>query len=102
MLEEAGATCCYARSEKQWVSDPQGVPWETFLTHGESTAYGNGGALGRLAAVGETAAAPVCCAPAAEASSAPHPARAPAAVRATIAVAVARPGRFTVSPPRSG
>ena len=70
VLEEAGATCCYARSEKQWVSDPQGVPWETFLTHGESTAYGNGGALGRLAAVGETAAAPVCCAPAAEASSA--------------------------------
>ena len=70
VLEEAGATCCYARSEKQWVSDPQGVPWETFLTHGESTAYGNGGALGWLAAVGEAAAAPVCCAPAAEASSA--------------------------------
>lgn len=52
VLEEAGATCCYARSEKQWVSDPQGVPWETFLTHGESTVYGDGGALGRLAAAG--------------------------------------------------
>lgn len=64
VLEEAGATCCYARSEKQWVSDPQGVPWETFPTHGESTVYGDGGALGRLAAAGEAASA--CRAPAAE------------------------------------
>jgi catechol 2,3-dioxygenase-like lactoylglutathione lyase family enzyme len=65
VLEEAGATCCYARSEKQWVSDPQGVPWETFLTHGESTVYGDGGALGRLAAVGGGGDASACCAPAA-------------------------------------
>jgi hypothetical protein len=63
VLEEAGATCCYARSEKQWVSDPQGVPWETFLTHGESTVYGNGGALGRLAAESEGAASSACCGP---------------------------------------
>ena len=68
VLEEAGATCCYARSKKRWVSDPQGVPWETFLTHGESTVYGEGGALGRLAAAGENvaAAASACCAPKAE------------------------------------
>ena len=66
VLEEAGVTCWYARSEKQWVSDPQGVPWETFLTHGESTVYGSGGALGRLAAVGEAATASACCAPKAE------------------------------------
>jgi catechol 2,3-dioxygenase-like lactoylglutathione lyase family enzyme len=66
VLEEAGATCCYARSEKQWVSDPQGVPWETFITHGESTVYGNGGALGRLAAASGAAAASACCAPKAE------------------------------------
>jgi len=38
---EAGATtCCYAHSEKNWVTDPQGVPWEVFLTLGESTVYG--------------------------------------------------------------
>lgn len=67
VLEEAGATCCYARSEKQWVSDPQGVPWETFLTHGESTVYGDGGALERLAAVGgDSGAASACCGPEAE------------------------------------
>jgi glycerol uptake facilitator-like aquaporin len=67
VLEESGVTCCYARSEKQWVADPQGVPWETFLTHGESTVYGSGGALGRLAEAGSgvAAGAPAhgsCCA----------------------------------------
>jgi lactoylglutathione lyase len=25
-------TCCYARSEKHWVTDPQGVAWEHFHT----------------------------------------------------------------------
>ena len=25
-------TCCYARSEKHWLTDPQGVPWEQFHT----------------------------------------------------------------------
>jgi catechol 2,3-dioxygenase-like lactoylglutathione lyase family enzyme len=40
VLEEGETTCCYARSEKSWISDPQGVLWETFLTSGESTVYG--------------------------------------------------------------
>ena len=25
-------TCCYARSDKYWVQDPQGIAWETFHT----------------------------------------------------------------------
>ena len=40
VLEEGKTTCCYAKSEKSWVEDPQGVQWETFLTIGESTVYG--------------------------------------------------------------
>jgi len=40
VLEEGATTCCYAKSEKSWVTDPQGVQWETFLTTGESTVYG--------------------------------------------------------------
>ena len=39
-LEQAAATCCYARSDKAWVEDPSGLRWETFHTHGESTVYG--------------------------------------------------------------
>ena len=42
VLEEGATTCCYANSEKSWIADPQGVQWETFLTTGESTHYGNG------------------------------------------------------------
>ena len=54
VLEEGATTCCYAKSEKSWISDPQGVKWETFLTTGESTTYGS-----------DTVAAPPssCCPP---------------------------------------
>jgi predicted enzyme related to lactoylglutathione lyase len=35
-------SCCYAKSEKSWIDDPAGIAWETFLTSGESTDYGDG------------------------------------------------------------
>lgn len=38
-LAEQGTTCCYARSDKYWAEDPQGVRWEAFHTHGEATTY---------------------------------------------------------------
>jgi catechol-2,3-dioxygenase len=41
VLEEGATTCCYAKSEKSWIEDPQGIQWETFLTTGESTVYGS-------------------------------------------------------------
>ena len=41
VLEEAATTCCYAQSSKNWITDPDGVIWETFLTTGEHTEYGN-------------------------------------------------------------
>ncbi|MFD2248307.1 ArsI/CadI family heavy metal resistance metalloenzyme [Pontibacter ruber] len=40
--EEGKCTCCYAKSEKSWITDPQGVDWETFYTYGEATVYGEG------------------------------------------------------------
>ena len=40
VLEEGETVCCYAKSEKSWIEDPQGIRWETFLTTGESTLYG--------------------------------------------------------------
>ena len=55
VLEEGRTTCCYAKSEKSWVEDPQGVQWETFLTTGESTTYGSGPL--------KDATAPPCCGP---------------------------------------
>ena len=32
LLDEGSTTCCYARSDKYWVTDPQGVAWEQFHT----------------------------------------------------------------------
>ena len=53
---EPGASCCYARSDKHWLEDPQGVVWETFHSMGEIPVYGAGRDAGN-----DTAA---CCAPA--------------------------------------
>ncbi|MCI0431247.1 MAG: VOC family protein [Rhodospirillales bacterium] len=42
ILEEGAVTCCYAKSEKAWVTDPAGIAWETFHTSGEASEYGSG------------------------------------------------------------
>ena len=42
VIEQGQTTCCYAKSEKSWIDDPAGIAWETFLTAGESTNYGDG------------------------------------------------------------
>jgi catechol 2,3-dioxygenase-like lactoylglutathione lyase family enzyme len=48
VLEEGRTTCCYAKSEKSWITDPDGIVWETFHTDGEATTYGDNPALGTL------------------------------------------------------
>lgn len=61
-FEEGKTACCYARSEKSWIADPQGVAWETFLTTGESTSYGGGVDAAAPESHAATKPAP-CCAP---------------------------------------
>jgi len=59
VFEEGATTCCYAQSEKRWIRDPQGVQWETFLTTGASTVYGqDAGLAGQAEATGSS-----CCTP---------------------------------------
>lgn len=64
VLEEGATTCCYAKSEKSWIEDPQGVQWETFLTTGESATYGSD-PVGAAVDDASKAASfpPSCCAP---------------------------------------
>ncbi|MGE0597589.1 MAG: ArsI/CadI family heavy metal resistance metalloenzyme [Hyphomonadaceae bacterium] len=62
VLEEGKTTCCYAKSEKSWINDPQGVAWETFLTSGESTTYGGGVESAAPESHAATKPAP-CCEP---------------------------------------
>ena len=66
VLDEGNTTCCYARSQKSWIADPDGVVWEAFHTTGESTVYGGTVGLEGLvpSAQAATAAPAKCCAPA--------------------------------------
>ena len=59
VIEQGQTNCCYARSEKSWIEDPAGISWETFLTAGETTDYGDGS--GEREA--RTAKTQSCCAP---------------------------------------
>jgi catechol 2,3-dioxygenase-like lactoylglutathione lyase family enzyme len=59
VIEQGQTSCCYAKSEKSWIDDPAGISWETFLTTGESTDYGDGSGE-RDARVAHSQA---CCAP---------------------------------------
>lgn len=56
IIEEGATTCCYARSEKSWTADPDGLVWEAFLTMGEARVYGEAPKL-------ETIAPRPCCGP---------------------------------------
>jgi catechol 2,3-dioxygenase-like lactoylglutathione lyase family enzyme len=70
-LAESATTCCYARSDKYWAEDPQGLRWETFHTFGEATTYyapeGAGAvteeARGAPRIANESAAQVACCGP---------------------------------------
>lgn len=39
-MDQEATICCYAKSDKSWVTDTAGVRWETFFTMGEATSYG--------------------------------------------------------------
>ncbi len=58
-VSETNAACCYVRSDKEWAIDPSGIRWESFLTHGPITTYGEGAAT----EVKAEPTASACCAP---------------------------------------
>ena len=40
LVEQTGTACCYARSDKYWVTDPAGIAWETFHSLGTVPVFG--------------------------------------------------------------
>lgn len=60
VLEQGATTCCYAKSDKSWITDPDGVVWEAFYTNGDATVYGDSP---ELSALSSSAAAGACCTP---------------------------------------
>jgi hypothetical protein len=55
VLEENEKSCCYAKSDKYWITDPQGIAWETFHTLGAVPLYGESRSATRQGA------AAACC-----------------------------------------
>lgn len=63
--DERGASCCYSKSDKYWVTDPQGIAWETYHTLGDIPTFGEPAAGACCAGEGkaEASARPrTCCA----------------------------------------
>jgi len=52
--EQRNAACCYARSNKYWTQDPQGIAWETFHSLDTIPTFNDGT---------EESAASGCCVP---------------------------------------
>lgn len=57
VMEQTGTTCCYAKSDKAWTVDPQGVVWETFRTLETAPTYG------QSRPTSEKQSSSACCAP---------------------------------------
>ena len=98
LLDEGATSCCYARSEKHWITDPQGVAWEHFHTLADIPLFSEpagpaatpkpGPSPDPIAATA-SAPAPACCAPRTTTGAADI--AAPSATAATAATAAAAP-----------
>lgn len=62
LLDEGVTSCCYARSDKHWVTDPQGIAWEHFHTLGNIPLFNESS---------QTPNASACCTPAMTAAVSP-------------------------------
>jgi hypothetical protein len=60
LRDQGETTCCYAKSEKHWITDPQGIAWEHFRTLGDIPVFSE-----------KAASANACCAPATTSVQAP-------------------------------
>lgn len=60
VFDEGETVCCYHASDKTWVTDAQGVSWETFYTSGEADVL-KAPAAGAAAGAADGAAEGECC-----------------------------------------
>jgi len=60
LLEQREASCCYAKSDKYWITDPQGIAWETYHTLDSIPVFG-GDSVSKPEV--QPAGAGACCVP---------------------------------------
>ena len=58
LVPQKGASCCYAKSDKYWTLDPQGIAWESFHSLDSVPVYGEN------RRIPDEASKSACCAPA--------------------------------------
>jgi catechol 2,3-dioxygenase-like lactoylglutathione lyase family enzyme len=70
LIQEDEQPCCYAQSNKYWVTDPTGLAWETFHTLGSIPTYGEDTAVfNHGASTVPTEKPQPCCVPEAKAKA---------------------------------
>lgn len=62
LIDQGATTCCYARSDKHWIVDPQGLPWEHFRTLGTIPVFSESPGLTQEVAQAD-APQSACCTP---------------------------------------
>jgi catechol 2,3-dioxygenase-like lactoylglutathione lyase family enzyme len=64
-IDEGQTTCCYARSEKHWITDPQGIAWEHFHTLNDIPVFNENTktTAEAVCCITESVPASACCAP---------------------------------------
>ncbi|MGD9729030.1 MAG: ArsI/CadI family heavy metal resistance metalloenzyme [Nitrospiraceae bacterium] len=64
VVDEGETVCCYARSEKSWIQDPAGIPWEAYRTMEDAEVFsGIVRPAQSVCCTPETKGKPDCCAP---------------------------------------
>lgn len=64
VVNEGKTVCCYALSDKSWIQDPSGLPWETYRTMEDAQLFSGSSESSKAACCTPlTMAAPNCCEP---------------------------------------
>lgn len=71
VFDEPNVNCCYARGNKHWTKDPQGIAWEAFHTLDSVPVYGDADDETAVATACASTETP-CCGPAEEAAKSPR------------------------------
>lgn len=67
LFDEGETVCCYARSDKSWVTDPAGIPWEAYQSMEDVELFSDAPSSDEAACcTPDTKGQPDCCAPSAK------------------------------------
>jgi hypothetical protein len=67
VIDDGETVCCYARSDKSWIQDPAGIPWETYRTMADAELFsGQIDSTQSACCTPEAMGSPNCCEPSAK------------------------------------